>query len=726
MSNEVINLGNYQITIDTTHGLISGLQVDDCPQTLGHGDGPLPLGASLAWQAIEAVPRYISHTASDDQLVITLALEPLRLHDHYTVSDGLIERRVRVENTSDREVQLTGLRIGLGGVCIGAPEDCTFEAPGNVIRPRLPLQVAASQPTPGRAPAAPDATFAPGAAYRFGNAFGDAPDVGPGLMVVHNGRLGWSLLTWFFSTQEAATPWVGGDGKHATVGFDLGLAGWLAPGQALEGGTQYIMLRRGDYQSALDAYRACAGHSGITPPIYGEIDRAQDWIGVYEVHPGQFGGFEGLRKALPKIAHMGIDTLYLMPVMAHRNKTGRAWDGNWENGSPYAVLDFETFEPSLGNESQFKALVESAHALGMRALMDLVTQGCGLEARYVKEHPDWFARDEQGDMVHSHGWNDTWSFDWANSDFQAYMLGVATHHLVEYDIDGFRVDAPHGKEPNWDRSIPYHASQTGLGIRTLLEDLRRAERDIKPDAVLYCELFGPMWIHSHDIANDYHPYAMVMQLFENKLTPTEFNEYLRDYWAIIPRSAEGHPAPRICFTETHDTRLWPVYALRGSAISRALLGILVMGGFVPMIWSGQEEGQEDFIRGLMLSRRENEVLRRGRFLFNEVGIDDENHYRRDQGDDPAGAVYTIVRYDEEKALFGVASLFPEQVTFRFSLPVDKLPIARDKRYQLRDLISYQCWGEYGQETWTGEELASFHLTPRMYTPYIFRIEEVEE
>jgi starch synthase (maltosyl-transferring) len=731
-----LTLGDYRLRIDPATGALTTLQLGDGPDALGHGAGSFPIlpAVDLAYQPLDAQPRYLSHELIDNELVVRIGLGPLVLHDRYRAAGGLIARRVRVENASRVEVQLTGLRVGLSGVSLGDPNVCRFEAPGNGVRPRLPLSMAASQAvswhvSPDRGSGETDINmhFAPGSPHLWGSALSDAPDVGPGLLIVHNPSIDWSLLTWYLSEIESGRPWVSGDGIHATLGFDWWLAGWIAPGEALEGGTQYILLHEGDYQSTLARFRAASEQTGITPPIYGEVDRALDWTGVYEVHPGQFGGFAGLRKALPRIKELGIDTLYLLPVMAHRNKLGRPWDENWRSlGSPYAIHDYEKLEPTLGSEAEFAELVSAAHDLGLRVLVDFVAQGCSLESRYVTEHPEWFARDEAGGLVHSHGWDDTWSFDWANRDFHAYMLGWALRYVRDYDIDGFRVDAPHGKEPNWSRAIEAHASHTNLGARGLLEDLRRALLKVKPDAALYCELFGPLWVRSHDIANDYHPYAMALALFQQTLTPYEFGEYLRDYWAIMPCSAEGYPTPRICFTETHDTRGWPAYALRGSDVAQALLGILVMAGFVPMIWSGQEARQESFIRGLLLARRESETLRRGQFLFNEVTVDDEGHYRRKHGEDPAGQVFTLIRHDADTVLLGLASLLPEQATFRFGLPVDKLPIRPDVPYCLRDLITNQVWNEYGRAEWRGAELASFHLTPRMYRPYIFQIEPVAE
>jgi starch synthase (maltosyl-transferring) len=727
MPAERFPLGRYTLTVDTATGGLIGLHLDEGPDALGAANGAALLGAALAHSPLEAEARYETHHTDENSLTITARLGPLRVHTRYVEAGGLIERSVTVENASGEQIQLTGVRLGLGGVQIGGAADCRFEAPANVIRPRLPLRAAIEGPIPpvGR-PARPGMAFAPGQEHRFGQAFGNAPDVGPGLIIVHNAALEWSLLTWYVSDVEAATPWAGGRDKRLMLGFDIGLAGWLPPGGVLADGEQYLMLHQGDYQSALAAYRRTFEHTGILPPIYGPVDRALDWTGVYEVHPGQYGGFDGLRGALPAIQRLGVDTLYLLPVYAHRNKRNLPWDENWDaSGSPYAIHDFRRLEPSLGSEEAFARLVEQAHRLGMRVLMDLVLQGSSLEARYVNEHPDWYARNEDGDLVHSHGWNDTWSFDWANPDYQQFVVDYALEYIRRFDVDGFRVDAPHGKEPNWDRGLPYHASATNLGTSALLERLRREMLAVKPGAALYCELFGPLWVRSHEISNDYHVYAMALQLFERRLTPYEFGEYLRDYWAVMPHSAEGQPTPRICFTETHDTRSWPSYALRSSAVEQALLGILVMAGFVPMIWAGQEERQRAFIRRLLLARQGSHALRRGDALFNAVAIDDEGHYRVTQGDRPADHVFALIRRAGDEVLLGVASLLPEQATFRLGLPVDRLPLDPDRHYRLRDLIGGVGWTEYGKDTWTGSELASFRISPRMYQPYIFRLEAAD-
>ncbi|RME40591.1 MAG: hypothetical protein D6796_17025 [Caldilineae bacterium] len=655
---------------------------------------------------------------------VTLTLGPLTLTDRFHLTGSLVERTVRVAAPADAATrrQLHGLRMTLPGAGIGPPAECRFEAPACAVRPRLPLTVAARQ-SPQRP--GDDPHFAPGARSRWQTAINDCPDVTPGLMVVHNPRRSQSLLAWYVSRVEAATALVGGDGQFPDLIHQPALAAWLSPGASVTGGTQYILLHEGDYPAALDAYRALYPRTGIEPPLYGEPPAWTRHAAIYEVHPGQFGGFRGLTARIPALARMGITVLYLMPVMEFDNRhraAGRPdqpWDENWlGGGSPYAIRDFEALEPSLGTEADFRQLVQTAHAHGMRVLLDFVPQGCALDARYVTEHPDWFCRDEAGNMVHSHGWVDTWSFDWANADYQAYMLDWSLRRVREWDVDGYRVDAPHGKEPNWAAGLPYHASATNLGVVRLLERLREGLRAVKPDAVLLCELFGPLFARSHDLLYDYYPMVMGYELLDGRLTPREFGEWLSDYWRVMPAVPQ-----RVCFTETHDTRSHhpPAYKLRGSLAERALFGILIAAGFVPMIWAGQERGLEDFYRGMLAARRRSRALREGERLCNAVSCREtiaERDYRAHEH------VFSLLRRTPDETVWAMVSLYPEVTPFTFSLPLERLGLRPEARYRLRDLATGEVFREYGRGEWRGAELANITLTPRMFRPYLWRVERV--
>ena len=732
----LLTTDSLMLGINCQSGALAHLSRPGGDSVFGHGAPGAALDARLDGCWLGEPTRYLSHSVDETgeglTLAVSVALGSLEIVDQYHLVGSLVERNVRVTLVADsggelgQEAQLDGLRLIVPGVAVGAAADCRFEAPACAVRPRLPLSVAARQAFDQPCT---DSQFAPGARSRWLTAINDCPDVTPGLMVVHNPASvpmgqsenderteGQSLLVWYVSRVEAATAMVSGDGHLANLVHGTTLAAWLKPDQAVAGGTQYLLLHDGAYQSALDAYRACYARTGIVPPLYGEAPGWAQEAAIYEVHPGQFGGFTGLAAHVPALAELGINVLYLMPVMEFDNRNGQVWDENWlGGGSPYAIMDFERLEPTLGTEADFKHLVKVAHGQGIRVLMDFVPQGCALDARYVTEHPEWFCRDEAGDMVHSHDWIDTWSFDWANPDYHDYMLDWSLRFVREWDVDGYRVDAPHGKEPNWDRATPYHASATNLSVIRLLERLQRGVKAVKPDGALLCELFGPVFTHSHDLTYDYYPMVMAFEMLDLRLTPWEFGYWLDDYWRVMPPNVL-----RVCFTETHDTREFhpPSYALRGSAAERALFGILVMAGFVPMIWSGQEKGLEDFYQGMFNARQRSAALRQGGFFFNTVGC---HEAVTERGHGAHDWVFCLPRKAGDQVVWGLVSLWPEKTPFEFSLPIADLGLDPGTRYRLNDLVTGTDFDEYRRVTWIGADLARLVLTPEPFRPYLLQV-----
>lgn len=235
---------------------------------VGHGEPVATLDARLGtrWLGTEHSTSFLTHAVEETpegvKLTISTALGPLHLHDVYTISGPLIERRVVVENTGAGEVQLNGVRLIVPWARLGQADECRFEAPGTAVRPRLPLRVAAQE----RLDRWPSDEFAPAAPARWGLSMEDAPDCTPGLLAVHHVARGETLLCWYSSEVEAGTPRVDGNGTALSLIHEPILAGWLAPGRSLAGGSQFILLHHGPWDEALSAFRAHYKHVGILPP----------------------------------------------------------------------------------------------------------------------------------------------------------------------------------------------------------------------------------------------------------------------------------------------------------------------------------------------------------------------------------------------------------------------------------------------------------------------------
>ena len=85
--------------------------------------------------------------------------------------------------------------------------------------------------------------------------------------------------------------------------------------------------------------------------------------------PGYYhgGDFAGLTSHLPDIKKLGFTSIWITPPVA-----GQYVQGGSADYHGYWGLDFTTVDPHLGTEADFKNFVDSAHALGLKVILDIV------------------------------------------------------------------------------------------------------------------------------------------------------------------------------------------------------------------------------------------------------------------------------------------------------------------------------------------------------------------
>ncbi len=159
---------------------------------------------------------------------------------------------------------------------------------------------------------------------------------------------------------------------------------------------------------------------------------------IYEVNLRQFtdsGTITAFDAQLPRLKELGVDILWFMPVhpISEDGRKGTL-------GSYYAVRDYKAFNPEFGTIEQFKATVEKIHSLGMKAIIDWVPNHSGRDNSWVTEHPDWYARNEEGKMFGPYDWTDVYKFDYSNPEMRAAMIDALKFWLTEVGVDGFRCD----------------------------------------------------------------------------------------------------------------------------------------------------------------------------------------------------------------------------------------------------------------------------------------------
>jgi malto-oligosyltrehalose trehalohydrolase len=168
--------------------------------------------------------------------------------------------------------------------------------------------------------------------------------------------------------------------------------------------------------------------------------RHDDWRGrpwhetvLYELHVGTFGGFAGVQAALPALAELGVTAIELMPINDFPGTRNWGYDG---------VLPFAP-DRSYGTPDELKALVDSAHGLGLMMFLDVVYNHFGPDGNYLSAYAPTFFRDDIATP-----WGT--AIDFRRSEVRRYFTENAIHWLQEYRFDGLRFDAVHAiSEADW-------------------------------------------------------------------------------------------------------------------------------------------------------------------------------------------------------------------------------------------------------------------------------------
>ncbi|WP_230772127.1 alpha-amylase family glycosyl hydrolase [Sphingomonas sp. Leaf4] len=83
------------------------------------------------------------------------------------------------------------------------------------------------------------------------------------------------------------------------------------------------------------------------------------------------GDLKGLTARLPYIKALGATAIWVGPIF--RNKPVQGGPGQESAGyHGYWVTDFTRVDPHLGTDADFKTLVDTAHAMGMKVYMDII------------------------------------------------------------------------------------------------------------------------------------------------------------------------------------------------------------------------------------------------------------------------------------------------------------------------------------------------------------------
>ncbi len=162
-----------------------------------------------------------------------------------------------------------------------------------------------------------------------------------------------------------------------------------------------------------------------------------DWRGrawcetvIYEIHVGLAGGYSGVQRLLPGLAELGVTAIELMPVAEFPGARNWGYDG----ALPFAP------DTAYGTPDDLKALIDAAHGHGLMVFLDVVYNHFGPEGNYLGVYADAFFRDDI---------KTPWgrAIDFRIAEVRDFFRNNALYWLMEYRIDGLRLDATHSIVP---------------------------------------------------------------------------------------------------------------------------------------------------------------------------------------------------------------------------------------------------------------------------------------
>ncbi|MEA4813129.1 MAG: alpha-amylase family glycosyl hydrolase [Anaerolineaceae bacterium] len=191
------------------------------------------------------------------------------------------------------------------------------------------------------------------------------------------------------------------------------------------------------------------------------------WLQKDDLRQPMGGTLRGIIEKLPYIADMGFNCLWLTPIFASPSHHG------------YDASHYFRIEPRLGTEKDLRLLMECAHALGLRILLDFVANHSSVQhpamqqALADRSTADWYQWKKWPKYAAFFGVKEMPNFNLAyGSPARAHLLEAARYWL-EFGADGYRCDYANG--PSADFWV----------------DFRKVCREAKPNSWFFGEVIRP-------------------------------------------------------------------------------------------------------------------------------------------------------------------------------------------------------------------------------------------
>lgn len=291
------------------------------------------------------------------------------------------------------------------------------------------------------------------------------------------------------------------------------------------------------------------------------------------------GDLRGILSRLPHLRELGVDVLYMTPIFQANSS------------HKYDTVDYFKVDPALGTEEDLRRLVDQAHAMGMRVILDAVFNHTSrdffafrdiLEKGEQSRYLNWYYI--QSFPIHAR-WGEkptykTFSYyggmpklNVGNPEVQEYLLGVIRYWMQTCRIDGWRLDV--GDEV----------------IHSFWKQFRKTVKAENPDALIV----GEVWHYAEDFLEgdewdtmmNYDFRAAVLGFVNGGISASRFVQRL----SFLQGTVHTYVYPVLWnLIDSHDTARALHDCGENKARFRLAAAIQLLTTGMPMIYYGDEYG----------------------------------------------------------------------------------------------------------------------------------------
>ena len=463
----------------------------------------------------------------------------------------------------------------------------------------------------------------------------------------------------------------------------------------------------------------------VTVCVEPQLARCSAW---YELFPrslgegGAHGTLRDVEAALPRIAGMGFDVVYLPPVhpigqtkRKGPNNTPESAAG--DTGSPWAIGAAEgghtAVHPDLGSVADVRTLAAACAEHDMALALDLAFQ-CSPDHPWVSEHPEWFRHRADGTIRYAENppkrYEDIYPLDFECEAWEALWQALleVVRFWIEQGIAVFRVDNPHTKPFAFWEWLIAEVKRDHPDVIFLAEAFTRPRVMERLAKVGFSQSYTYFaWRHTKHELEDYL----------RELTTTSLADYFRpNFWPNTPdilteaMQVGGRPtfAARLVLAAT----LSASYGVYGPAFELVEQRGLRAGSeeyldsekYQLRAWDIDAPGSlAPLLTAVNAARRAHPALRANeRLWFHGIGNDALIAYSKHTAD-LADIVIVVVNLDPHHVQSGWVDL-----------PLAQLGIDADHPYQVHDLLDGETYVWHGPRNYV-------ELDPERMPAHLFHV-----